>query len=80
VEMQMTKDGSPASSGTGRDCLGDPLEALLWLARTARNYGTPLRNGDVVLSGALGPMVPVSAGSQIHAEISGLGQVSASFS
>jgi 2-keto-4-pentenoate hydratase len=80
AEMRMTKDGSPASSGTGRACLGDPLEALLWLARTARKYGAPLRRGDVVLSGALGPMVAVSAGSRIDAEISGLGQVSASFS
>jgi 2-keto-4-pentenoate hydratase len=80
VEMRMIKDGSPASSGTGRACLGDPLEALSWLARTARKYGAPLRKGDVVLSGALGPMVPVSAGSRIDAEISGLGQVSAAFS
>lgn len=80
VEMTMTKDGSLASEGSGRACLGDPLHALLWLARTARQYGTPLRKGDVVLSGALGPMIPVSAGSHTHAEISGLGSVSATFS
>jgi 2-keto-4-pentenoate hydratase len=80
VEMWLTKDGSVASTGTGRACLGDPLEALLWLARTARQYGSPLRSADVVLSGALGPMIPVSAGSEILAEITTLGQVSASFS
>lgn len=80
VEMWLTKDGSVVSTGTGRACLGDPLAAMLWLARTARQYGSPLRAGDVVLSGALGPMIPVSAGSQVLAQISVLGQVSASFS
>lgn len=80
VEMVLTKDGSVASTGTGRACLGDPLEAVLWLARAARQYGSPLRGGDVVLSGALGPMIPVSAGSEVTAAISTLGQVSATFS
>jgi 2-keto-4-pentenoate hydratase len=80
VEMSLCKDGEMASSGTGRACLGDPLEALLWLARTARHYGSPLRAGDVVLSGALGPMIGVSTGSRIVAEITALGQVSAVFS
>jgi 2-keto-4-pentenoate hydratase len=80
VQMWLTKDGSVASTGTGSACLGDPLNALLWLARTARRYGSPLRRGDVVLSGALGPMIPVSAGSQVVASISGLGRLSATFS
>lgn len=59
---------------------GDPLLALAWLARTARDLGDPLRAGQVVLSGALGPMVASPPGSVLSAEISGLGSVSATFS
>jgi 2-keto-4-pentenoate hydratase len=80
VEMSMTVDGETVSTGTGAACLGDPLEALLWLARTAQEYGDPLRAGQVVLSGALGPMAPVVAGNSVHAQISRLGSVSVTFS
>ena len=63
------------SSGNGAACLGDPLNALAWLARTAREFGEPLRAGQVVLSGALGPMVTVAPGAHVRAEITGLGTV-----
>lgn len=79
VEMTMTIDGATASSGHGAACLGDPLEALLWLARAAQTYGDPLRAGQVILSGALGPMAPVVAGNAVRAEITGLGAVSVNF-
>ncbi|NBM19313.1 2-keto-4-pentenoate hydratase [Streptomyces sp. GC420] len=77
--MRMWADGRQVSEGKGADCLGDPLGALLWLARTARAYQDPLRAGQVVLAGALGPMAGVSAGVTVRAEISGLGPVTATF-
>jgi 2-keto-4-pentenoate hydratase len=80
VEMLLTINGAVASSGTGRACLGDPLAALAWLARAARDYGWPLRAGDVVLSGSLGPLVTVTAGCRLHAELSFLGAVDLCFS
>ncbi len=79
VTMTMSVDGTEVSSGSGTACLGDPLEALLWLARTAQEYGDPLCAGQVILSGALGPMAPVAVGQHVVAEISGLGPVSVSF-
>jgi 2-keto-4-pentenoate hydratase len=80
VRMSMTQDGEEVSTGTGADCLGDPLAALAWLAATARDLGDPLRAGDVVLSGALGPMVPVRPGATYTADVTGLGSVRVSFS
>ncbi|RZI53837.1 MAG: 2-keto-4-pentenoate hydratase [Pseudonocardia sp.] len=80
VTMQLFANGELVSEGTGAACLGDPLEALAWLARTARDYGHPLRAGQVILSGALGPMVPTPPGTRIRAELSTLGTVTATFS
>jgi len=77
--MTMSVDGAQVSAGNGRACLGDPLNALAWLARTAITFGHPLRAGQVILSGALGPMVAVVPGAQVSAHISGLGPVRASF-
>ncbi|MGW5113601.1 hypothetical protein [Nocardia sp. NPDC004123] len=42
----MAIDGEIVSIGTGSACLGDPLEALAWLARTARDFGDLLRAGN----------------------------------
>lgn len=80
VVMTLYADGEPVSEGDGAACLGDPLEALVWLARTARDFGEPLRAGQVVLSGALGPMVPAPPGVTVRAELSRLGSVTATFS
>lgn len=80
VSMRMTVTGQEESTGVGSDCLGDPLLAVQWLARQARELGDPLRAGEVILSGALGPMRAVAPGAVADATISGLGTVSVSFS
>jgi 2-keto-4-pentenoate hydratase len=77
--MQLSENGVVVSTGRGSDCLGNPLNALGWLARTAQENGSPLRAGHIVLSGALGPMVPVRSGSAYVAEIDGIGSVEVSF-
>jgi 2-keto-4-pentenoate hydratase len=80
VVMEMTMNGEVVSTGNGAACLGDPLEAVVWLARAARTFGEPLRAGQIVLSGALGPMRAVTPGATVSTTISGLGTVSTHFS
>jgi 2-keto-4-pentenoate hydratase len=79
VEMQLSINGEVKSSGNGAACLGDPLEALRWLAVQCHRFGDPLRAGQVVLSGALGPFVPFAAGDRVEASISGFEPLRAVF-
>lgn len=77
--MALACDGEPRSSGTGAACLGHPLNAAVWLARVLARRGDPLRAGDVVLTGALGPMAAVTKPGAFEAAISGLGTVRCTF-
>lgn len=77
--MVARKNGEIASLGVGAACLGNPLHGALWLANTMAKVGRPLKAGDFVLSGALGPMVPVAGGDTFAIEIQGLGGASVSF-
>lgn len=79
VEMSLTINGEVRSTGNGAACLGDPLEALRWLAVQAARFGDPLRAGHLVLSGALGPFVPFAAGDRVVASISGFDPLSVKF-
>lgn len=79
VGMVLEHDGEKVSAGTGADCMGSPVTAVAWLAREVARRGRPLAEGEVVLSGALGPLVPVTGPGSYRASLDGMGYVDAVF-
>ena len=76
IQMRMTIDGETAATGTGAACLGNPLNAAVWLADVMCERGTPLRAGECLMTGSLSPMRPIRPGAEVFADLSALGTVS----
>lgn len=53
VRAGMTINGRPAGEGAGKDILGHPLDAFIWLAENLATRGRPLRAGEFVLLGSV---------------------------
>ncbi|MFB8003075.1 2-keto-4-pentenoate hydratase [Nocardia sp. NPDC056000] len=77
IGMVLERDGEPVSFGAGHACLGSPVTAVAWLARELVRREQPLRAGAVVMSGALGPMVPIAGAGRFRLRLDGLGSVEA---
>ncbi len=77
--MVLEKNGEIVVTGVGAATMASPLNAMVWLANTLGRLGIPLKAGDVVLSGALGAMVPVQAGDNLRVTIGGIGGCSVRF-
>ena len=67
------------ATGAGAAALGHPANAVAWLANTLGARGIALEAGEVVLSGSLAIMVPVSAGDNLRVTIGGIGGCSVRF-
>jgi 2-oxopent-4-enoate/cis-2-oxohex-4-enoate hydratase len=74
--MVLKKNGQTVVTGQGTATMGSPLAAMAWLANTLGALGVTLQAGEVVLSGALGAMVPVRAGDRLDMHIENLGECS----
>lgn len=79
IGMVIDHKGEPVSVGAGSACLGSPANAVTWLAREVARRGNPLKAGEIILSGALGPMVGVSEPGRYRMSLSGMGRADAVF-
>ena len=77
--MGLDKNGEIVVTGAGAATMGSPLTAVAWLANTLGRMGVPLKAGEVILSGALGAMVPVQQGDSLRVTIGGIGGCSVRF-
>ncbi len=77
--MTLRKNDEVVSTGVGAACLEHPINAVLWLAKKMIELKTPLKEGDIILSGAYGPVVSYHANDSCEVEISGMGKVSCFF-
>lgn len=75
IEVTLVVDGEPAQRGTGADVLGDPFNALVWLANRQAQYGPGLKAGQVHNTGTATRMQPVKTGERAVASFGALGQV-----
>jgi 2-keto-4-pentenoate hydratase len=75
VGLVMTRNGQLAGTGAGAAALGNPIQAVAWLANTLAPYGVTLEAGRFVMTGALHAAFPATAGDVIRAEFDRLGSV-----
>jgi 2-keto-4-pentenoate hydratase len=80
VGFLLTKNGRLAATAAGGAVLGNPVQAVAWLANKMGEYDIGLNAGDVILSGSAVAAVPVGPGDSIHLNIDRIGDVSCYFS
>ena len=73
--VRMLRNGEQCADGHAAAVLGNPLNALLWLANALRAQGRGLRGGDVVASGAMTPPVAMAGGDVFAARYTTLGRI-----
>jgi 2-keto-4-pentenoate hydratase len=75
----LSKDGEPIAEGRGEMALGNPANAVAWLANKLAERGRGLAAGQLVMTGTLTPITPIEAGSTYVASFSTLGSVEKTF-
>ncbi|NLW42977.1 MAG: 2-keto-4-pentenoate hydratase [Tissierellia bacterium] len=79
IEMTLSKNGEVINSGNGSAVLGDPANAVLWLARSLGNYGVTLNAGDIILAGALSAAIPAVSGDEFSCDYGEFGVLKVKF-
>lgn len=68
-------DGKKIAEGTGAAVMGDPLEALVWLANDLAQRGFGLKRGDAATTGTIAGVNFATAGMHVVADFGPLGRV-----
>lgn len=79
IRVDMHKNSEHVATGSSDAVLGNPLNAVSWLARKVSSFGVQLRAGDVLLPGTAIRAEDVAPGDHVRAEFEGLGSVTLDF-
>jgi 2-keto-4-pentenoate hydratase len=79
LHVKVRLNGTINAEGRGAACLGNPANAVAWLAGALTRLGDRLRAGDVIMSGAMAKMVAAEVGSSFDADFGAFGSVSLHF-
>ena len=69
-------NGTPVESGTAAAVMGNPVNAVAWLARKLSSFGITMQPGHSILSGSFIAARSIKPGDAVHADFGTLGQVS----
>jgi 2-keto-4-pentenoate hydratase len=74
LQVTLRKDGEVINRGKGTDALAGQWKAALWLVNTMVKQGWKIEPGHIIITGALGRMVPGKPGNYI-ADYGSLGSI-----
>ncbi|MCF3648770.1 2-keto-4-pentenoate hydratase [Synoicihabitans lomoniglobus] len=74
LDVTLSRNNEVVSEGKGTDAMGDQWEALLWLVRQRLREGFEVNRNDLLITGALGTVIPGEAGRYV-ADFGKLGRV-----
>lgn len=75
VSASLSRNGEIEETGVASAVMGNPINAIAWLARKLHEFGVEMEPGHVVLSGSFIKAVPSGAGDSLVALFDGLGEV-----
>lgn len=79
TDLKLIHDGEVVDEWDGLTWPRDMLQAIDWLAEQLAAQGLSLKKGDLILTGAFGPPLPIGPEGRVEVTSSAFGDVSATF-
>ncbi|WP_304164689.1 2-keto-4-pentenoate hydratase [Phenylobacterium aquaticum] len=75
LSASLSINGQVQESGTASAVMGNPINAVVWLANKLHEFGVSMQPGDVILSGSFVKAIPFGADDTIVALYDQLGEI-----
>lgn len=75
IGMASYKNGELIDTASGAAVMGNPINAVVWLANKMIEFGSYLKKGEVILSGSFTPVFPIEAGDYVNVSFDRIGSV-----